>query len=798
MTDFDAFYRFVQQSGDAAAPGSTPAQASATADAEAAAGAPQPQPAAPAPRSQEHHGTVLRGSSLAFSTTGAGCSSAPQPPCTPITLYSTDFTYQHGNLIAINENYISYAIKNGKIRVLNQVSATRTLLRGHTGAITDLVFFSRQTNLLASVCTDGLLFVWQITEAEGSQEFTHEIVHQANLAEAAQRVVWHPWKPMHVALACGASVVLQTFDGPPPSHARRECLGHTDVINDLIFTPNGHHLATVSNDGSLKLWDVGDMTVPPECVVNLIPHDGAAVTRVLFLDAVDVPSAAASSAADLSVLTGGLGNSQVKLWEPLLTETPRLLQQLAVHGDEGDAAPQLQLLLDDTSEFLMMANVNRNSLFVVHLRPRHEALLGERIDYLTPFTLMHPILSFMTIGAPIVATSHDTDADAEIGGFEVQLFCVQTKAIQEYHLRPTQCYVRPDDEPRDDKPAALSGDVPAVASATDTSGTDAPAGDEAHAAPPRHVEERDNESTESKLSVSVSQEEQAAGMLTAEEKEPSAYAAGPLSPVSPVLATSMLPLSGEPTSSSNDHSYASATSMTVTPAARASASESAVLDAPSGAPNVDNNDVAAAAAGALSDTLPNTTAAANEASATGGDDAASVSAVAESRSSTSSVSANVAAETAVRGAAAATRTSPQAELGEPLTLPLQQIEASFSRLLEEHLADHSRSIATQLATLNLSAASVGSTAHDETGASLSALEVQVMVSYVVSPGCGHVFQPQRLTRDVRSERCRFLCRGRDRADPNDSQERTAIDCRASYGAHRDSHYGDQLPQTREA
>ena len=52
-----------------------------------------------------------------------------------------------------------------------------------------------------------------------------------------------------------------------------------------------------------------------------------------------------------------------------------------------------------------------------------------------------------------------TQADAEQSGSEIQLFCVQTKAIQQYYLRPTSCFPPGEDQDSpNDAPSSSADD----------------------------------------------------------------------------------------------------------------------------------------------------------------------------------------------------------------------------------------------------------------------------------------------------------------------------------------------------
>lgn len=56
----------------------------------------------------------------------------PQLEVTPITKYISDPGLVLGRQIAVNRNYICYGLKLGNIRILNIITALRSLLRGHT------------------------------------------------------------------------------------------------------------------------------------------------------------------------------------------------------------------------------------------------------------------------------------------------------------------------------------------------------------------------------------------------------------------------------------------------------------------------------------------------------------------------------------------------------------------------------------------------------------------------------------------------------------------------------------------
>ena len=50
------------------------------------------------------------------------------------------------------------------IRIINQLSTNRGLLKGFTGAITDVTFAHASSNYLAAIDQGGNLYVWKLEE----------------------------------------------------------------------------------------------------------------------------------------------------------------------------------------------------------------------------------------------------------------------------------------------------------------------------------------------------------------------------------------------------------------------------------------------------------------------------------------------------------------------------------------------------------------------------------------------------------------------------------------------------------
>lgn len=101
-----------------------------------------------------------------------------------------------------------------------------------------------------------------------------------------------------------------------------------------------------------------------------------------------------------------------------------------------------QVLVVPRASLILLANAKKNAIYVVHLEFGSTAA-ATRMDYLAEFSVTIPILS-------LTATSEGVSD----GEGTVQVYCVQTQAIQQYALDLCQC-LPPPEEPSIDIAAAL-------------------------------------------------------------------------------------------------------------------------------------------------------------------------------------------------------------------------------------------------------------------------------------------------------------------------------------------------------
>ncbi|KAK1417977.1 hypothetical protein QVD17_27113 [Tagetes erecta] len=383
----------------------------------------------------------------------------PQLEVTPITKYGSDPGLVVGRQIAVNKTYICYGLKLGAIRVLNINTALRSLLKGLAQRVTDMAFFAEDVHLLASASIDGRVYVWKITEGtddEDKPQITWKIVIAIQIVGEGEsvhpRVCWHCHKQEVLVVGIGKRVLRidTTKVGRGELYSAEEPLKCPvdKLINGVQFVGNHDgevtdlsmcqwmttRLVSASVDGTIKIWE--DRKSTPIAVLR--PHDGLPVNSVTFLTAPHRPD-------HIILITGGLLNREVKIWAsdseegwllPSDADSWNCLQTLELKSSSESRHEDAffnQVVALPQAGLLLLANAKKNAIYVVHLEygPNPEST---RMDYIAEFTVTMPILSF-------TGTSDILPHGEQI----VQVYCVQTQAIQQYALDMSQCLPPPID-----------------------------------------------------------------------------------------------------------------------------------------------------------------------------------------------------------------------------------------------------------------------------------------------------------------------------------------------------------------
>ncbi|KAG7384791.1 enhancer of mRNA decapping 4 [Phytophthora pseudosyringae] len=364
----------------------------------------------------------------------------------PITLYTSERTSQLGNLISINEHFISYPIRNGLIRVISQSSVDRLLLRKHEHhAVTELAFFNSKSDLLLSSGTDHHIAVWAIQNDPMSRELIKLVPTQA------QRVKWHPSDSSKIAIANGSVVLIADLSEVDADGTGAENLYDISVvcgqtsgqINDMAFSSgSGECVITAGSDGFVQVYRVQDRLPgqPAEFIQRFEPFNGEAVNSLHFYGG--------NFLNQPGLLVGGESNTRLSLWNAPLTEnTPPVCYQTVTLRDEtrGDASLINETIFDPTTQFLFVADRSKPFVYAFHLAPSSDARTPRRFDNVTEFALAYPVLSMGLLNrtSQSQAARDGSDSASALGGlnFIMQLYCLQTQAIQRYHVGASECYV---------------------------------------------------------------------------------------------------------------------------------------------------------------------------------------------------------------------------------------------------------------------------------------------------------------------------------------------------------------------
>ncbi|NWU78050.1 EDC4 protein, partial [Onychorhynchus coronatus] len=401
----------------------------------------------------------------------------------PVARYDWEQKYYYGNLIAVSNSYLAYAIRaasNGSamVRVLSVSTAERTLLKGFTGGVADLAFAHLNSNQLACLDEAGNLFVWRLAmEKEKIQE---EILVNIKRPDNTplntfRRIIWCPFIPddneesgeegsqtlalLHEDRAEVWDLdIIRTNNSswpvevPDIKEGFIVVKGHSTCLSEGALSPDGTVLATASHDGFVKFWQIYiEGQDEPRCLHEWKPHDGRPLSCLLFCDNHKKQDPEVPFWRFL--ITGADQNRELKMW---CTVSWTCLQTVRFSPDifsSMNILPSLKVCLDLSAEYLILSDVQRKVLYVMELMQNQEE--GKAyFSSISEFLLTHPVLSFGIQAVSRCRLRHTEVLPAEeendnlsvegapgtgpvesAAGVLIKLFCVHTKALQDVQIR---------------------------------------------------------------------------------------------------------------------------------------------------------------------------------------------------------------------------------------------------------------------------------------------------------------------------------------------------------------------------
>ncbi|XP_041077715.1 enhancer of mRNA-decapping protein 4 isoform X2 [Polyodon spathula] len=396
----------------------------------------------------------------------------------PVAKYDWEHKYYYGNLIAVSNSYLAYAIRGANsiamIRVLNIGTAERTLLKGFTGGVTDLAFAHLNSNQLACVDEAGSLFVWQLTEENG--KIQDEIIVHVKRPESTslngnRRIIWCPFIPEeneeNAEDGCQTLALLhedraEVWDleiirsnnslWPMEATDFKEGFitvkGHNARISEGALSPDGTVLASASHDGCVKFWQIYiEGQDQPRCLHDWKPHNGKPLSCLLFCDNHKKQDPEVPFWRFL--ITGADQNQELKMW---CTVSWTCLQTIRFSPDPFNSGvlPSLKASLDLSAEYLILTDVQRKVLYVMELLQDQEKGRAS-FTAISEFLLTHPVLSFgiqdvsrsrqrHTEVLPAEEESESMTVEGSQGpveskaGVQIKLYCVHTKSLQDVQI----------------------------------------------------------------------------------------------------------------------------------------------------------------------------------------------------------------------------------------------------------------------------------------------------------------------------------------------------------------------------
>jgi transducin (beta)-like 1 len=163
---------------------------------------------------------------------------------------STSMKKEHGEISSLewspDGSRLVSGCSDGRVRIWGSDGTLSTTLSHHTGPVTSAKWSPSGSNILSS-SVDKCSIVWDANSGDARQLFSF---HSAPVLDCE-------WMTDTVFATCSTDkmVLVCTVGEKAPT---RTFSGHTDEVNSVAWSPSKTHLASGSDDGTVRLWTMAN------------------------------------------------------------------------------------------------------------------------------------------------------------------------------------------------------------------------------------------------------------------------------------------------------------------------------------------------------------------------------------------------------------------------------------------------------------------------------------------------------------------------------------------------------------
>ncbi|XP_072391528.1 enhancer of mRNA-decapping protein 4 isoform X1 [Diabrotica undecimpunctata] len=389
--------------------------------------------------------------------------------------YNWEFRYYHGHLVAAHNNgkVIAYAMKGkdgGMVRVTNQETGTRALIKNFKDDIKDIAFaYLRDEIILGCVDSEGNVLVYKITDETKSISYTlllHVYHHRSNISKINYRLIWCPYmavdddeasddpEKMFVVLNGNRAAIYNLSMLSEKCHVNNSIdpdetfegyieINHNAEVIDAAFSSDGSHIAIATGDGYVKFFQLYMFNSEKQkFLYEWQPHDGTPLSSLIFIDKI----LEYSSECWKFTITGANDNSEIKLWS---CETWTCLQTIHFKPHPNSISGlYLNVSIDYTGQYLLVSDINYRVLYVLELN-RNDKEQMVQVTRIAGFLLPAPFLSFHILEATsrtmpfsynnstedeFYEERDEFDEDSERTAICLKMLVIQPKKFQECNI----------------------------------------------------------------------------------------------------------------------------------------------------------------------------------------------------------------------------------------------------------------------------------------------------------------------------------------------------------------------------